>query len=73
MIPEGLEVVTQRLEYPDSVEIGTPGRQEGCIKVYFNASDLTEAKLRIDNAFDARKHLLRRIAGGPRAPLTEAP
>lgn len=55
------DIVITRTEYPDSIEIGTPGRG-GSIKIYFNASDLTEAQKRIENAVKARSHLLSQLA-----------
>ncbi|MEN6610894.1 MAG: hypothetical protein ABFC24_08625 [Methanoregulaceae archaeon] len=57
------DVVTQRTEYPDSIEIGTSGKG-GVIKVYFNADDLVGAKRRIENAVNARQHLLTKLSGG---------
>lgn len=56
-------VVVTRTEYPDSIEIGTPGKG-GNIKVYFDASDLTGAQKRIENVVTARQHLLKKLAEG---------
>jgi len=38
----------EKVEYPDSVEFGTP--KGGKIKVYFNASDKEDAEKRLENA-----------------------
>ncbi|MEI6841380.1 MAG: hypothetical protein WCK53_08950 [Methanomicrobiales archaeon] len=38
---------------PDSLELGTPGKS-GCIKIYFDASDVADAELRIRNAITLR-------------------
>lgn len=57
------EVVTTQQRWPDSLTIGTPGRS-GEIKIYFNASDLSEAEKRVDNACQVRQRLLARLAGG---------
>jgi len=54
-------VVTTRTEYPDSIEIGTPGRG-GNIKIYFNANNLAEAQVRIDNAVSTRTYLLAKLS-----------
>jgi hypothetical protein len=43
-----------RVEYPDSVEIGTPAKG-GCIKVYFNADNKQSAEMRVKNAFEIRR------------------
>ncbi len=52
--------VIQRTEYPDSIEIGKLGRG-GIIKVYFDASDLSGAQTRINNAVEARSHLIMKL------------
>jgi len=54
-------VVVQRTEYPDSIEIGTPGKG-GNIKVYFDASDLSGAQKRIENVVLAQAHLITKLA-----------
>lgn len=38
----------------DSIEVGTPGKG-GAVKVYFNSSDVADAKARIMNAMEVRK------------------
>lgn len=43
------EEILKKVEFPDSVEIGTPSKG-GVLKVYFDSSKLDEAKQRIDNA-----------------------
>lgn len=43
-------------ELPDSIELGTP--KIGVMKVYFDASNLDDAKLRIDNAAKALNYAL---------------
>jgi hypothetical protein len=50
-------------EYPDSIEIGTPGKEGRNVKVYFNASNLDETRMRIDNAITARNYLEDRYQG----------
>lgn len=57
------KVVVHRTEYPDSIEIGTPGKG-GNIKVYFDANDLTGAQKRIENAVSARQHFLQKLSEG---------
>lgn len=37
-------------EYTDSIELGTPSKG-GALKVYFNSSNLDEARMRIENAY----------------------
>ncbi|MFA5378427.1 MAG: hypothetical protein WC455_21920 [Dehalococcoidia bacterium] len=55
------EIVTTRVLYPDSIELGTPGKG-GCIHVFFDSGDLTEASHRIDTAVLVRERLLSRLA-----------
>lgn len=55
-------IIVHKTEHSDSITIGTPGKG-GEIKVYFNASDLSEAEKRIDNAVQVRQRLLSRLAG----------
>lgn len=43
-------------ELPDSIELGTP--KIGVMKVYFDASNLDDAKMRIDNAAKALNYAL---------------
>lgn len=54
-------ITTYRTEYPDCIEIGTPGKG-GALKIYFNADDLTGAQKRIDNAVNARAHLIQKLS-----------
>ena len=49
-----------RTEYPDSIELGRLGKG-GIIKIYFNASDLLGAQVRIDNAVEARSYLIKKL------------
>ena len=56
------EVITSRTLYPDSIEIGTPGKG-GCIHIFFDSGNLTEAQQRIDNVVAIRQHLLSKLAG----------
>lgn len=51
-----------RTEWPDSIELGRTSRG-GTLKIYFNASDLSEAQKRIDNAVQARQYLLQKLGG----------
>ena len=37
-------------EFTDSIELGTPSKG-GALKVYFNASNLEESKMRVANAY----------------------
>ena len=55
-------ITITRTEYPDSIELGRASRG-GTLKIYFNASDLSEAQKRIDNAVQARQHLLQKLGG----------
>jgi len=55
-------ITITRTEWPDSVEIGRASKG-GVLKIYFNASDLSEAQKRIDNAVQARQHLLQKLGG----------
>ena len=57
------EVITTRVLYPDKIEIGSPSKG-GCITIHFDASDLSEAQQRIDNAVSARQYLLTKLAAG---------
>jgi hypothetical protein len=57
------EIVTTRTLYPDSIEIGTPGKG-GCMKIHFDSSDLSEAQKRIENACSARQYLLTKLSQG---------
>jgi hypothetical protein len=54
-------VVIQRTLYPDSIEIGTPSKG-GCVKVHFDAGDLVDAQRRIENAVNARVHMISKLA-----------
>ena len=45
------QIITNKTQYPDSINIGTPGKG-GDVKVYFNASNKVEAKQRIENAIE---------------------
>ena len=56
------EVITHRTEYTDSIEIGRVSKG-GVLKIYFSASNLTEAQQRIDNAVAARQYLLQQLGG----------
>lgn len=51
------EEIIKKVEFPDSVELGTPSKG-GVMKVYFNASNLDETKKRIDNAAEALNYAL---------------
>ena len=54
--PKDIKIIIEKTEFPDSLEAdfgGTGNRG----KIYFNASNLDEAKQRIDNFIKARKHL----------------
>lgn len=42
------EIKTIKKELPDSIELGTP--KNGVMKVYFDASNINDAKMRVDNA-----------------------
>lgn len=53
------EVITSRVRYPDSLEWGSP--KTCAIKLYMDASDLSECQQRIDNMVKARLHLLRSV------------
>lgn len=55
------KIVVHRTDFPDSIEIGTPGRG-GTIKVHFDAGDLPNAKQRIENSVAARAHMLAELA-----------
>jgi len=57
------EVITSRVKYPDSIEIGS-ATKSGQLKVYFDADDLVGAQQRIDNAVAVRQHLLTRLSQG---------
>jgi len=57
------ETIINRILYPDKLEIGSPSKG-GSIVVHFDASDLSEAQMRIDNAVAARQHLLNRLSQG---------
>lgn len=61
------EVITTRVLYPDSIEIGTPGKG-GCLKIHFDAGNLAEAQQRIDTAVQVRHYLLMRLAAGGANP-----
>ena len=50
-------IVRQLTEPQSSVEVGTPGK-DGCVKVYFDADDPTEAKKKVDAALEVRAYLL---------------
>lgn len=41
--------------FQDSIEIGTPAKG-GALKVYFNAADTADAKIRVQNAFLVRDY-----------------
>lgn len=53
MLAKPLDVRTP--EYTDSIEIGTPSKG-GALKVYFNSSNLEEAKMRVNNAYIILEH-----------------
>lgn len=57
------ETITSRVRFPDSIEIGTPSKG-GSLHIYFDASDLSEAQQRIENAVKARQFLLNLLATG---------
>ncbi|NMB77827.1 MAG: hypothetical protein GYA23_01885 [Methanomicrobiales archaeon] len=63
--PRGImaEVTLTRTEWPDSIELGKTSAG-GVLKIYFNASNLSEAQQRIENADAARQHLLNKLAAG---------
>jgi len=61
MTTESSEVIyLSKEEFPDSIEIGPPGNR---LKIYFNASNLDEAKERIENAYGALKRA-KELQGG---------
>jgi hypothetical protein len=62
MEPLPTSITITRTEWPDSLEICRASKS-GLIKIYFNASDLPEAQRRIDNAVQARQHLLQKLGG----------
>jgi hypothetical protein len=49
---EAISHVTVR---PDSIEIGTPSKRGGVVKVYFDNGDPVEAERRIREAFRLRE------------------
>ena len=53
-IPIDYKETLSKVEYPDSIEIGTPSKG-GCIKVYFNADNKISAEQRVKNAFEIRR------------------
>jgi hypothetical protein len=57
------EIVTTRVLFPDSIEIGTPSKG-GALHIHFDAGDLAEAQQRIDNAVQARAYLLTKLTQG---------
>jgi hypothetical protein len=57
------EIITTRVKYPDSLEIGTPSKG-GCLHIFFDADDLSGSQQRIDNAVQVRQHLLEKLSGG---------
>lgn len=57
------DVMIYRTEYPDYIEIGTPGKG-GVLKINFNADDLAGAQRRIENAVNARAYLLAKLSAG---------
>ena len=61
------EVITTRVLHPDSIEIGTPSKG-GCLRIHFDAGNLSEAQQRIDNAVQARQYLLTKLAQGGANP-----
>ena len=44
------QVVVNKTQWPDSMEFGTPST--GAFKVYLNAGDKDEAKVRIENMIE---------------------
>lgn len=57
------EIITTRVRFPDSIEIGTPSKG-GSLHIFFDASDLSEAQQRISNAVEARQFLLNKLSVG---------
>ena len=55
-------ITLTRTEWPDSIELGRTFRG-GILKIYFNASDISEAQKRIDNAVQAWQYLLQKLGG----------
>jgi len=55
------KTITHKTDYPDSIEYGTPGKYS-VLKVYFNASNLEDAKTRIDNAVGIRAYFVEKLA-----------
>lgn len=49
------EVISHTTIRPDSIELGTPGRAGGALKVYFDSGDPTDAERRIREAFRLRE------------------
>jgi hypothetical protein len=62
MEPLPTSITITRTEWPDSIELGRASKS-GLIKIYFNASDLTEAQRRIVNVVQARQYLLQKLGG----------
>jgi hypothetical protein len=48
------EVVTHTTIRPDSIELGTPGKQ-GALKIYFDSGDPVDSERRIREAFRLRE------------------
>jgi hypothetical protein len=62
------ELARQEPAFQDSVEMGSPTKG-GALKVYFNAGDVGQAKMRVDNAVEVRDHMGARLAGTE--PITQ--
>ena len=56
------EIITTRTLYPDSIEIGTPGKG-GCIHIFFDSGNLAEAQQRIENVVKIKEFLLAKLGG----------
>ncbi len=49
------EILSHVTVRPDSLEIGTPSKRGGVVKVYFDSGDPVEAERRIREAFRLRE------------------
>ena len=54
---------------PDSLEMVTPGKS-GCLKIYFDASDVADAEPRIRNSMEMRE-LASHLYAGDAGPLSQ--
>jgi hypothetical protein len=49
------EAISHVAVRPDSIEIGTPSKRGGAVKIYFDSGDPVEAERRIREAFRLRE------------------